>query len=106
MGARHRAAFLVVALTALALACGTFGTNEDPPIVDDEAGMDASMPVEAAVDQDAGPTCIPQSLDPPPPEDPKCGTNGAPFDLTKSDMHCGACNHSCLGTGCENGRCK
>lgn len=108
MGVRRRAAFAWIAGLVAAFACSSYGEDEPPvasPVEDastDGTSIDAP---DGGSEASTQPRCVPQSLEPPPPDDPKCGTNTA-FDLSSSDAHCGRCNHSCLGTGCVAGRCR
>lgn len=73
-------------------ACGEFLGLERPrdrapssPGVVDAGGGEAITPPCEAPTVRCGPVCA---------------------DLSSSDLHCGRCDHSCLGQGCEGGRCR
>lgn len=111
----------VVALTAagaavaLGAACDAFDSDERPGSgVDGGSSLEAGPAESGAAPSDGG---SPVQCEPEPPwVDERSVADGglstatcdgvAGVDLLNSDSHCGRCSHSCLGDGCDKGRCK
>lgn len=118
--ARRRSYLALAALAhvvAVAAACDAFESEEtSPPSADagpspDASTSDARPPIDAG-DGGSSVPCEPELLW----VDESAVADGglatatcggvAGVDLLNSDSHCGRCGHSCLGDGCEKGRCK
>ncbi len=95
-----RSAFFVASATALASAfsCRSFSTSDPLPTGTADGGREGGLPALCP----EGPRVVD---DPNQRPDDRCGEGGAAVDLATSKDHCGACNHSCQGGVCVEGRC-
>ena len=79
-------AMVLFGTCAVAVACGSFGEDDlgpAPALTPDGGGIEGSTAEEAG---------------PKPPCDPA--------NLVQNKLHCGRCDHDCLGGECEGGVCK
>lgn len=72
-------------------------------------GSDPTIDRNPPAALDGGPGVVTPEAGPAPPvtctaPETACGTTCA--DLATNDAHCGRCDHSCKGDGCQSGRCR
>jgi len=101
----RRSFVLVALLPAVSLLCAPACVGDDPTVVQEGPGADATPPPstenDGSSDTDGGSTCAVGMADCD--GDPK---NGCETDTRSSATHCGACGRTCGGTAsCEQSEC-